>query len=58
MSLVCHILQSTLYEVARAVLKVVSEISSVELHMPILHHFPADLNKVGMPSTNNVRMEI
>ena len=35
-------------------MKDVPEISSVELHMPIFHHFPADLSKIGMSTSNDV----
>ena len=47
-------LQSTLYDVAKAVLSDNLEISSVELDMPNLHYIPADLTKLGIPSSNDV----
>lgn len=46
--------QSTLFEVAKCIMKDIPEISSVELHMPIFHHFPADLSKIGMSTSSDV----
>ena len=47
-------MQSTLYDAAKLVLTDNPEIDSVELHMPNLHYFPADLTEMGISASNDV----
>lgn len=46
--------QNTIYEAAAKVLSQLPSLHSVELHMPNIHYFTADLSKLGIANTGEV----
>ncbi len=47
-------LQSTLYEMGKAVLEACGEVSEIRITMPNKHHFVVDLKPFGLENPNEV----
>ena len=45
-----------MYEVSKAVFSRVPKVNSVEIHMPNIHYFVADLSKLHVPNSGEVRV--